>query len=68
MIKVYFENIIYPTYNAPRHCDSRDGRPQAFPSEDPMDQPDFDPVKLINDTFPNEQVLLWRHTTHSMAR
>ncbi len=30
-----------------------------FPSEDPLDKPDFDIVKYINDLFPNEQVGAW---------
>lgn len=31
---------------------------QAFPSDDPMDKPDFDAISLINDTFPTEQSLV----------
>eukprot|EP00729_Bicosta_minor_P012793 gene12793-9347_t len=31
---------------------------QAFPSDDPLDNPDFDPVDYINSLFPNEQALV----------
>eukprot|EP00051_Salpingoeca_urceolata_P027977 m.484296 g.484296 ORF g.484296 m.484296 type:complete len:850 (+) comp23287_c0_seq1:244-2793(+) len=30
---------------------------ELLPSDDPLDDPDFDPVKYINTTFPNEQSL-----------
>lgn len=29
---------------------------KVFPSDDPMDKRDFDPVKYINELFPSEQV------------
>ncbi len=29
---------------------------QVFPSDDPMDRADFDPIKYINEYFPTEQV------------
>lgn len=32
--------------------------PKAFPSDDPLDNPDFDPVDYINSLFPNEQALV----------
>lgn len=34
------------------------GFDQAFPSDDPLDDPDFDPVDYINSLFPNEQALV----------
>ena len=30
---------------------------QLFPSDDPLDRPDFDPVEYVNVMFPNEQSL-----------
>ena len=31
---------------------------ELFPSDDPLDDPHFDPVAYINQKFPNEQSLI----------
>eukprot|EP00042_Codosiga_hollandica_P036716 m.283634 g.283634 ORF g.283634 m.283634 type:complete len:909 (-) comp54952_c0_seq1:102-2828(-) len=49
-VAVFAESLRFP-------AEVHDAIIMAFPSDDPMDQPDFDPIALINQTFPNEQAL-----------
>ena len=40
-------------------CDARLPVLQVYPSSNPLDQKDFNPIDYINELFPSEQVQLW---------